>query len=39
MDVSGFMGGNFLTQLDLPQPYQVWTNAMASCVASVCAMA
>ncbi len=27
MDVSGFMGGNFLTQLDLPLPYQVWTIA------------
>ena len=27
MDVSGFLGGNFLTHLDLPQPYQVWTIA------------
>ena len=25
MDVSSFMGGNFLTHLDLPQPYQVWS--------------
>ena len=25
MDVSAFMGGNFLTQLDLPAPSQVWT--------------
>ena len=27
MDVSSFMGGNFLTQLDLPQPSQAWTIA------------
>lgn len=25
MDVSSFMGGNFLTHLDLPQPNQVWS--------------
>ncbi len=25
MDVSSFMGGNFLTQLDLPAPSQVWS--------------
>jgi len=25
MDVSSFMGGNFLTHLDLPDPAQVWT--------------
>ena len=23
MDVSSFLGGNFLTHLDLPQPYQI----------------
>ncbi len=25
MDVSSFMGGSYLTHLDLPQPSQVWT--------------
>ena len=25
MDVSSFLGGRFLTNLDLPQPSQVWT--------------
>ena len=25
MDVSSFLGGNFLTHVDLPLPYQVWT--------------
>lgn len=25
MDVSGFLGGNFLSQTDLQQPYAVWT--------------
>lgn len=29
MDVSSFLGGNFLTQVDLPQPCQMWTIAKA----------
>ena len=29
MDVSSFLGGNFLTHLDLPQPFQQWTIAKA----------